>query len=156
MAFNKVTRDWTLAQRLAEHSKLMPNGCRIWTASVDDWGYGVLWWQHKIRKAHRLSWEDSNGFIPAGLCVLHRCDTPACINIDHLWLGTNAENNADMMKKGRHVAPRGEQNGKTNFTTRHVLAIRADTRPQRTIAAEYSTSQMTISRIKRRKTWSHV
>ncbi len=56
----------------------------------------------KIVYMHRLAWEDANGTIPDGLCVLHKCDNPACINVDHLFLGTHKENMEDRDRKGRH------------------------------------------------------
>lgn len=57
------------------------------------------------RKAyvHRLVWIEENGPIPTGMCVLHKCDNPPCINIDHLFLGTQSDNIDDMVRKGRHV-----------------------------------------------------
>lgn len=60
-------------------------------------GYG---WKSG-RLAHRVAWIESNGAIPEGLCVLHRCDNRACINTDHLWLGTKKDNAVDMARKGR-------------------------------------------------------
>ena len=83
--------------------------CWLWAASKRNKGYGAFVWAdvdgNIIQgQAHRFAWEMENGPIPAGLCVLHRCDTPACVRVDHLFLGTKAENNADMSAKGRHVA----------------------------------------------------
>jgi len=82
--------------------------CWLWTASKRHKGYGAFVWADADGnivqgRAHRFAWELANGPIPAGLCVLHRCDTPACVRVDHLFLGTKAENNADMAAKGRRI-----------------------------------------------------
>ena len=71
--------------------------CIEWTGRCNDGGYGT--WGRKL--AHRLAWVEANGPIPAGMCVLHACDNPPCINVDHLWLGTQADNAADRESKGR-------------------------------------------------------
>ena len=84
--------------------------CWIWTARRD-YGYGRFWLDGHLLRVHRVAWELHHGFIPIGLCVLHRCDNRQCVNVEHLFLGTPADNAADMMSKGRHVAPCGDRNG---------------------------------------------
>lgn len=80
-----------------------PNtGCRLWTLSRDKDGYGCLWFNGAQTRSHRVAWTLANGPIPAGLCVCHRCDTPACCNPSHLFLGTSRENTFDKVAKGRH------------------------------------------------------
>jgi hypothetical protein len=83
--------------------------CWIWTASKRNKGYGAIAWKdHESgrmiqERAHRLSYLMYIGEIPDNLFVLHKCDNPACCNPDHLFLGTKADNNRDMVEKGRHV-----------------------------------------------------
>lgn len=75
--------------------------CWHWIAAHDQHGYGVFWMAGRLTKAPRASWELHNGPIPEGSWVLHRCDTPSCVNPTHLFLGTRADNLRDMREKGR-------------------------------------------------------
>jgi hypothetical protein len=86
-----------------------PNsGCFLWTGSVlVRGGYGNLLHQGKNHRAHRLAWTLHNGPITAEECVLHRCDTPSCVNPNHLFLGDRTINAKDKRRKGR--APSGEK-----------------------------------------------
>jgi len=89
-----------------------PNtGCWLWALSSTSLGYGWIKINGRSVAAHRVSYREFVGPIPDGLCVLHRCDTPACINPAHLFLGTVADNNRDAKDKGRwsfRPMPRGE------------------------------------------------
>lgn len=79
----------------------MSGECWTWTAARLPFGYGEFRLDGRPVRAHRLAWEWEHGPIPPGLCVLHRCDRPECVRPSHLWLGTKAENTADMKAKGR-------------------------------------------------------
>ena len=86
--------------------------------------------------------------------MLHTCDTPSCVNPDHLFLGTHKDNEQDKMRKGRK--PVGEKIPWHKLSEDDVRNIRDDERTQMEIAAEYGVRQCLISAIKRRKTWRHV
>ena len=78
-----------------------PDDCWPWLKGKDRKGYGQTTIAYQHHRAHRLAWELANGPIPAGLCVLHRCDNPPCCNPGHLWLGTQRDNAHDAIAKGR-------------------------------------------------------
>lgn len=79
-------------------NKMGADECWEWTGSRTPLGYGRI---HSNQYAHRVSWELHNGSIPKGLYVLHECDNPPCVNLNHLWLGTQKQNIQDRDKKGR-------------------------------------------------------
>ena len=137
-------------------SKTAPgkNGCILWTRAKNDQGYGVTWNGQRTVLAHRRSYELSLGPIPDRLHILHRCDTPSCVNPDHLFPGTDNDNVKDMVAKGRHNI--GQKNGTCKLTDKQVLKIRSDTRTQRVIAAEYGITQSQVSWIKNRHGWNHI
>lgn len=126
-------------------------GCWLWSA-ITQRGYGFLKIRGSRKAAHRLSWSLHRGAIPAGLCVLHRCDTPACINPDHLFLGTQADNMADMAKKGRSNPSRWN----ARLSPKAAIAIRQSALPAATLAAEYGVRPKTIKNVRRGKSYAWV
>lgn len=131
------------------------DGCWVWLGHTEPFGHGI----YARQKTHRLAWEYANGPIPDGLCVCHRCDVPSCINPDHLFLGTRADNIADMDAKGRRITMRGEQSGSAKLTAEQVAEIRRRYRAGArgigvALAREYGVGKSAISAIVRGKSWA--
>lgn len=110
--------------------------------------------------AHRAAYISAKGEIPDGLRILHTCDTPACCNPAHLILGTQQDNIADMIKKGRHKANKGEDCHKSKLTTKQVLKIRelyhSGLLDRYQLAKKYKVHKNSIMAIVENKTWKHL
>jgi hypothetical protein len=146
-----------LAERLEHYSIPEPNsGCLLWTAYANPAGYGVVCVPKKraTMLAHRAAWTVHRGPIPEGLHVCHKCDVPACINPDHLFLGTNDDNVADKVRKNRANKPVGVRNPRARLSESDVSAIRADMRTHEQIAADYGVARTTIGAVKSGRNWS--
>lgn len=140
-----------------------PDECWIWTAATTN-GYGVFCVDGRNQRAHRVAYEIVNGSIPDGTgyhgtCIHHRCDNRRCVNPAHLFLGTQAENMADMRAKGRENRARGERvncaklSGSEVKTIRelHVLGM-----THRQLAAVFGVNTTTVGRACRGETWRHI
>jgi len=139
--------------------KAMPepnSGCLLWLGRGQR--YGTVRFDMKRKLAHRLSYELFCGPVPDGLEVCHTCDTPFCVNPNHLFVATHAENMADMHRKNRskHVAHSGSANGNSKLTESDVRDIRASTESYADMARKYGVSDVQIGFIHKRKSWSHV
>lgn len=148
-----------LAARLMAKTIRLESGCLVWTGGKSPKGYGFIRDGRKMLSTHRAAFVLANGPIPDGLHVLHSCDRPSCVNPAHLRLGTNAENNADMMAKGRNRQPRGESNGVSRITGEIASAMRARYTLGESLvclARAYGIDHTTVSRVVRRVTWRHV
>lgn len=123
-------------------------GCCYWTGPVDKDGYGCIGiGRYKYRISH-VVWQLANGPVPAGLFMLHKCDAPPCITLEHLFPGTPADNSKDMVLKGRSA--RGEKQHKAKLTAEDVLAIRAGEKGPWPISAQHK------SRVKHGHSWKHI
>jgi hypothetical protein len=135
-------------------------------------GYGVIQRDRKKWLAHRLAWADANGPIPPGMLVCHRCDRPSCVNVEHLFLGTAADNAADCRVKGRTATgmangthtrpervPHGASKPMAKLNDAAVVAMRNDRAAGMTtkaLGAKYGVSEQTASKAMSGKTWRHV
>lgn len=140
------------------------SGCWNWIGSKNRDGYGQIRVERSgfngYFRAHRVSWIYHHGEIPDGLCVLHRCDNPGCVNPEHLFLGTQADNMRDRNAKGRlpHEKLRGSSNGRALLNEADVAEIRrlsADGARQADIARRFGIAKATVYCILRGLTWRH-
>lgn len=109
--------------------------------------------------AHRLAYIDAYGSIPTGTVVRHKCDNPACFNINHLELGTQRENMQDASRRGRvnkTIKALGEHQGLSVLTEDLVRMIRKSTVGCSTLAKQIGVSKSTVLRARQGKTWRHV
>lgn len=144
----------TIAERLFMYSIPEPNsGCYLWLGTLSGSGYGQLWLGGKMHNAHRLAYATAIGPIPAGMHVCHKCDNRPCINPGHLFLGTNIDNIADKMRKGRHRGASGEANAHRKLNSQQVAEIRLSTERTGKLADRYGVASNTIWRIRNDRTW---
>lgn len=136
-----------------------PDECWEWTRGFGRRGYGAISvGSGRSRPAHVVAWEVANGKrVPKGMVVRHTCDNPPCTNPAHLLIGTNAENSADMVERGRQV--KGSQVRGAKLTESDIPTIRAlagDGMTYRKIAEKFNVSRSLIGLVVSRKIWKHV
>jgi len=152
------------------------DSCWLWVASKNANGYGVFWVSKKNVYAHRYCWTTFNGEIPKGKVICHSCDTPSCVNPDHLFISTQKGNLEDMVLKNRsakgekhrsakypHLILKGEQIGNSKLKASEVEEIRKSYQPGKPnvksefslsgLAKKYGVCHEQISRIINNKRW---
>jgi hypothetical protein len=157
--WEKVNKDGPMCERLGTK-------CWVWTGATNPDGYGNTKTDGHQVNTHRVSWELSNGKIPNGLCVLHKCDNPPCVRPDHLFLGTKQDNVTDMINKGRRGNPNpvktrsGEHHPNHKLTNADVIAMRE--RYSRggisaaALARIYKIDATAAWRVVTRRTWKNI
>ena len=134
----------------------MNTDCVLWTKYIGERGYGKIWREHKAWRAHRWVWTQHFGTIPLGLFVLHKCDNPACVNPDHLFLGTQLDNNRDKKEKGRAFKPCGEINHNAKLTASDIEFIRHSDLSGAALGRMFGVTRTCICSVRRRKCWLHI
>src|SRR3990167_5954974 len=105
--------------------KRSPSECWSWRGGCNHDGYGNFCFRGKPDRAHRVAFIITTGKSVTGKVVRHRCDNPPCVNPGHLEIGTQQDNIRDMIRRGRHVAPRGERSSLAKLTWSDVREIRS-------------------------------
>lgn len=154
------------ARFLASFDRRSDDECWPWKLGRLANGYGRFYYRGRTHSAHRFVYERSYGPIPAGMFVCHHCDNPPCVNPAHLFVGTAADNTADMMRKGRYRqgsrenVVRGEDVARSVLTERDVRAMRAIRAergsPYYVIAQQFGVATRTAWLAVTGRTWAHV
>jgi len=134
--------------------------CWEWIGYRNDDGYGKLGIKGRPTSAHRLSYEINIGPIPDGLCVLHKCNNPACVNPIHLYVGTPQDNMNDMVIASRQARPNGENNPKAKLTEIQVMEIirllKTNNMTHKEISDRFHVTPENILHISKGQTWKHI
>ena len=174
LTMSKAFRSLPFWDRVNAQLNIEENGCHIFTGHKDECGYGRLMRDGKLVRLHRAQWEKHFGPIPEKGVIMHSCDNPACINIDHLSLGTQLMNIRDMWKKKRavllwgntHTKGKninvGQSHGLSVFNDEMVKNIKKELQIESTwkkvceLANKYKVSKAAIQHIRKGTRWSHI
>lgn len=136
----------------------MGGDCWLWTGGKQNQGYGIFWLDgNRPVRAHRVSYEFTKGPIPEGMCVLHSCDNPPCVNPDHLFLGTYQDNAVDAVRKLRLA--RGRTNALIKLSDDQVLEIRrlcGEGCSRSEVGRMFGVARTTVNDIVWRRNWKHI
>lgn len=157
MVPRKYTPGRPTLESLYSDTVVTSSGCLEWQCARDKDGYGkisiyIARGKNEYWRLHRLVWVIAHGPITKDQHVLHQCDNPPCINLEHLFVGSYIDNIKDCIAKGRATQYR-MGNGQRKLDLSQVLAIREDDRTLHEIAAAYGMGASQISRIKRGQRW---
>lgn len=145
---------WSLVDRREQHA------CWAWLGDRSPDGYGKFRYKSKYALTHRLAYEFTNGPIPQGMLICHKCDNPSCVNPNHLFVGTYQDNVDDMIAKGRQKKALGENAGRAKLTEVQVMEIRkryaAGDATTVSLGVEYGVDASTIGSAVKRETWKHI
>lgn len=145
-------------ERFWAHVTRTPGECWVWPLATGH-VYGSAMIKGRKVMAHRAAWELTNGPIPPGMLVCHRCDNPPCINPDHLFVGTHADNSADMVRKNRAFRAPGVDNPKAKLTDEQVMRarmLRCDGWTYKELAGEFGVQVMTIHKAVRGGSYAYL
>jgi hypothetical protein len=149
----------TFWDRVIAHTELQKNGCLLFKGHLDECGYGRISRDGKLVRVHREVWKLNNPDQEITGVIMHTCDTPNCINSEHLKHGTVADNVADMVAKGRRVTVKGTAQKDAKLTELDIPIIRQllkDGKSGYAISKMYNVSESAIRFVKQNKTWKHV
>lgn len=163
-----AARFWEKVDRngsLPPHNPELGN-CWVWKRARDDLGYGWFSIGAKMHRAHRVAWFLEHGRWPSPK-ALHKCDNPSCVRGSHLFEGTDEDNTADKMRKGRQARgekhgawSRGESNVRSKLSNADISEMRASYKRgeflQSELSKRYGISQSLVSRILNKKAWKHL
>ncbi len=146
-------------ERFWRHTKWRGD-CLEWIGCRNAKGYGTIRHTHSSDLTHRVAWELYTGKRPGpDTLVLHHCDNPPCVRREHLYLGDHAQNARDKMQRGRHIAPRGAENGNAKLTPEAVRDIRsrcAAGERRGDVAYVYGVTVGTVHHVMQGRTWRHL
>ncbi len=139
--------------RILSKIKKDENGCWIFTGVKMSTGYGGIWKDGKHVAAHRESYRIFCGDLSDEEVVCHKCDVRPCVNPEHLFKGTRADNNKDMRDKKRHRF--GETSPRATLTENDVKFIRSSSLEGVELAVMFGIGKTAISKIRNGKRWAH-